>query len=175
MSLIYLLSSLPMLKLDAQPGIAPDTFLASCHDQLSEKNAAAAEALLKSQPCTHPFVEAWSDKEAILRNAVARHRARAAGTDPDRWQRPTRSCDTQIEDGVANAFQETDPVEKEKALDKVRWVIAEELAGPDPLSLATALAYAVKLAIVTRWHALDAMRGQQTFDSLTHLGDAGKL
>lgn len=167
MSLIYLLSSLPLLSFDAPPGVAPDAFLAACREQLGRADADAAEALLNGRSLAHPFVEAWDDKDAILRNAVARQRARVAGTDAVRWQRSTRSCDAQIETGIEDAFQETDPVKKEKSIDKVRWTIAEELAGPDPLSLTTLLAYAVKLAIVSRWHALDAVRGQQVFDTLT--------
>jgi hypothetical protein len=169
MSLIYLLSSLPMLSLDAPPAIDPKTFVATCREQLDDSAVSAVEALLKGQSLPHPFVEAWNDKEAILRNAVARQRARAAGADAARWQRPTRGCDNQIEAGVDDAFEEPDPLAKEKSLDKVRWLIAEELQGPDPLSLNVAFAYAVKLAITSRWHALDAARGQQAFDTFTQI------
>lgn len=169
MSLLYLLSSLPMLSLDAPPAINPESFVATCREQLDDSAVSAVEALLNGQTLSHPFVEAWNDKEAILRNAVARQRARIAGTDATRWQRATRGCDNQIEAGVADAFEETDPMAKERELDKVRWLIAEELQGPDPLSLKVAFAYAVKLAIASRWHALDAARGQQTFDRLTQL------
>ena len=169
MSLIYLISSLPLLSFGAPPGISPDAFLLTCREQLGDADAAAAEALLNGRPLAHPFVEAWSDKETVLRNAVARQRARVAGTNAARWQRATRGCDSQIETGIEDAFQETDPVNKEKALDKVRWTIAEELAGPDPLSLSTVLAYAVKLAIVSRWQALDTARGQLVFDRLAEV------
>jgi len=171
MSLIYLISSLPMLSLDTAPGMTPDAFLAACREQLGEQAVAAVEALLNGQALAHPFVEVWLDKEAILRNAVARKRARAAGGDQDRWQRPACGCDSQIEAGVEDAFEEPDPLTRERALDKARWLIAGELQGTDPLSLNVAFAYAVKLAITSRWHALDAARGQQMFDSLTRAGD----
>ena len=167
MSLLYLLPSLPMLEFDTTPGITPEAFAATCREQLSAADAVAAEALLEGRAAEHPFVEAWHDKEAILRNAVARQRARVAGTEAARWQRHTRGCDMQIEVGVDDAFLETDPIKKEKALDKIRWVAAEELQGPDPLNIKAVFAYAVKLAILSRWHALSATRGQETFETLT--------
>jgi len=156
-----------MLSFDAPPGVTAESFAAACREQLGETDAAAAEALLRRQPMQHPFVEAWEDKEAILRNAVARQRARAKSADPTRWMRPTRGCDKAIETGVEDAFQETDPLKREKALDKVRWTLAEDWAGPDPLSIRAVFAYAVKLAVLWRWRSLDAARGAQVFDELT--------
>lgn len=169
MSLIYLISSLPLLSFDAPPGITPAKFVEACREQLSPADAEVAAALLSGQPCDHPFAAAWRDKEAILRNAVARERARIAGKDAARWTRPTLGCDRRIETGVEDAFQEADPLARERELDKVRWLIAEELQGPDPLTRPVVFAYAVKLALVSRWADLDAARGRQAFDHLTEV------
>jgi hypothetical protein len=169
MSLLYLLPSLPMLRFDAAPGITPAKFVETCREQLGAVDAAAAEALLSGQPSDHPFVALWQDKEAILRNAVARERARLAGSDPARWTRPTRGCDSQIESEVEDAFLESDPLNRERELDKVRWLIADELQGPDPLTVRAVFAYAVKLAIVNRWGGLNAEKGRSTFDALTQV------
>jgi len=169
MSLIYLLSSLPMLGFDAAPGISPEAFAEICRDQLSAKDAAAVEALLRGEEADHPFVMAWHDKNTILRNAAARERARSAGKDASRWIRDTRGCDRQIDDAVEDAFQEPDPLQREKELDKIRWQIAEELQGPDPLDIKAVYAYAIKLAILSRWNALDKDRGQRLFDTLTQI------
>ena len=169
MSLLYLLSSLPMLSFDAAPAITPAKFLEACHEQLSAADAEAAEALLRGEPSGHPFVAAWKDKDTILRNAAARERARLSGKEADRWVRPAQGCDGQIESLVEDAFQESDPLKKEKELDKARWLIAEELQGPDPLSVKVVFAYAVKLAILSRWGALGKDRGRQTFDRLTQI------
>ena len=169
MSLLYLISSLPMLRFDAAPGMTPDTFVEACREQLGEADAAAAEALLRGETSGHAFVAAWKDKETILRNAAARERARRAGAEASRWERPAQGCDSLIESLVEDAFQEADPLACEKALDKVRWKIAEELQGPDPLDIRAVFAYAVKLAILSRWTSLSASRGQQTFDRLTQV------
>jgi hypothetical protein len=170
MNLIYLLSSLPMLSLDAAPSVTPDAFLAACREQLGAADAEAAEALLSGRPLAHAFVAAWTDKETILRNAAARQRARAAGGgEAARWLRPVHGCDKRIEDGVDGAFQESDPLKKEKALDRLRWTLIEELQGYDPLSVRVIFAYAVKLALATRWASLDTARGQAAFDRLAAL------
>jgi hypothetical protein len=169
MSLFYLLPSLPMLHFDITPGITPAKFIETCHEQLAAGDAAAAEALFYEQPSDHPFVAAWRDKEAILRNAIARHRARIAGKDAAHWTRPTQGCDSQIESEVTDAFQEPDPLIREKELDKVRWLISDELQGPDPLSIKAVFAYAIKLAVITRWAKLSAEQGRKRFDTLTQI------
>ncbi|HRR33829.1 MAG TPA: DUF2764 family protein [Kiritimatiellia bacterium] len=169
MSVIYLLSSLPMLRLDAPSAVTPEAFLSACRDQLSAADAAAAEALLTGAACDHPFVAAWRDRDTILRNAVARQRARLAGDDASRWLRPASGCDTRIETQVEEAFNQPDPLRREKALDQIRWMIAEELQGPDPLDVKGVFAYAVKLAILARWAALTPEQGQNTFDRLTEI------
>jgi hypothetical protein len=169
MSLYYLLPSLPMLSMDTAPGLSPEAFLGACREQLSASDASAAEALFRGQPSGHPFVVAWQDKEAILRNAMARERARLTGGDASRWQRPAQGCDSQIESLVEDAFQESDQLKREKALDKIRWQIAEELQGPDPLSVKVAFVYAIKLALLVRWLTLSTDRGLDLFNALTHV------
>ena len=169
MSALYLLASLPLLRFDSPPALAPEPFLEACRDQLGAADAAAAEALLHNTPCGHTYVTAWRDRDTILRNEVARQRARRTGTEPDPWLRPAQGCDTFIETLVEDAFDEPDPLRREKALDLIRWQIAEELQGPDPLDVRGVFAYAVKLAILVRWTALTPEPGQAAFDRLTEI------
>jgi hypothetical protein len=70
---------------------------------------------------------------------------------------------------VEDAFDEPDPLRREKALDKIRWRVAEELQGPDPLDVRGVFAYAVKLALLARWAALTPEQGQTAFDRLTEI------
>lgn len=169
MSLFYLLSSLPMLRDNAASAITPAKFLEACREQLSAADAAAAAALVRSEPSEHPFVLAWKDKETILRNAVARKRARLAGQETERWVHPAQGCDSRIESLVEDAFEESDPLKKEQALDKARWLIVEDLQGPDPLDIKMVFAYAVKLALLSRWTAFSAAKGREIFDTLTQV------
>lgn len=172
MSLIYLLSSLPMLKFGAAPGVTVEAFVAACREQLGGADADAVEALVSDSTCPHPFVTAWLDKETILRNATARERARAAGSEPSRWLRNAAGCDMRIEGMVDDAFQESDPLRRDEELDKIRWLIADELHGPDPLCKNAVFAYAVKLGILTRRAALDAAKGADNFKKLADIRPA---
>lgn len=166
MSLYYLLSSLPMLTFEGAPALPVEAFLEACREQLSRADADAVAALAHGSPSAHPLVAEWRDKEAILRNAAARERAAATGSDAERWLRPTAGCDTLIESLVEDAFQEPDPLKKERALDRARWWIAEELQGPDPLTVRAVFSYAVKLAILSRWRALSPEAGREVFGAL---------
>lgn len=166
MSLIYFISSLPFLNFDEVPTLSTAKFEEMCRDHLNKADASAACALLYGQASEQPFVAAWRDKDAILRNAVARQRARSSGGDASRWLHAVHGCDKRIEAGVEDAFQETDPLKKEKALDRLRWTVIEELQGCDPLNIRVIFAYALKLALATRWASLDKKQGQTVFDRL---------
>jgi len=169
MSRYYLISSLSALSLDHAPQITAEAFLSACRAQLGRADADAAEALMTGGASAHPFVTAWRERDTLLRNAVARARARSAGTDAAQWLRPVQGWDAQIERLVEEALQQPDPMRCERALDRVRWAAAEELQGLDPMDVKVALAYAVKLALALRWAALDKERGREVFDGLTRL------
>jgi hypothetical protein len=169
MSLVYLLASLPYLTLDAPPRVSPAAFLAACGEQVDASVAAAAAALLDDRPDTHPFVQAWRDKEAILRNAMVLRRATRRNADPTPWLRPTTGCDLRVEHGVETAFQLTDPLARERALDRLRWIVADELQGPDPMSEPAVLAYAVRLRLAWRWAHLQPDTGRTRAEALTDI------
>jgi len=169
MSLLFLISSLPALNFDAAPPLTGELFLQYCTDWLSEKECAAAKALLYGEKLDHPFVSAWMDKETILRNALVQVRARATGADASLHTRYAHGCDKKIESDVEDAVQHHNPLQKERSLDKIRWETIEELQGPDPLSINAIYAYAVKLAIVTRWSERTTESGQETFAKLTEV------
>jgi hypothetical protein len=169
MSLIYLLASLPTLNPDAAPGITVESFREACRDQLPAATAATAAALLDGTPSRHPFVATWRGKEAALRNAVARERAKRKGKDAAPWLRPAPEGDSRIGSLVEDAFQQPDPLKRERDLDRIRWQVAEELQGFDPFTSRAVFVYAIKLALLSRWHALDAALGRQVFDRLARV------
>jgi len=173
MSTIYLISTLPMLREDAPPPISPERFLAMCGEQLTASEAAAAAQLLagptQKDPPVAPFVGRWRDKEAILRNAIAVERARRVGQDPVKWLRPTADCDVRLARMAEAVLQERGPLAKEKAVDHALWVAADEMGGPDPMAVERVYAYAVQLAILTRWQTRSPERGRETFAALTEV------
>lgn len=169
MSLLYLISSLPALDINTAPPLSHEAFLQSCRDWLNREECEAVEALLYEKPSAHPFVAAWMDKETILRNALVQIRARAAGVDASLHTHYAHGCDKKIESDAEDAVQHHNPQEKERSIDKIRWETVEELQGPDPLSINSIFAYAVKLAIVDRWSKRSSESGHETFGELTKI------
>ncbi len=167
MAVDYLLASLPMLSLDRPPAVSVDAFAEACREQLSARDAAAAELLARGgdpAESDHPFVRAWADREAILRNAVARRRlgSRKAAAQP----LPAEACDSGIERSVDNAFEgNQDPMSREKALDRIRWQEAEALQGFDPIAKQAVFAYAIHLGIVSRWRRLSQEAGRKRVEA----------
>ncbi len=167
MSTYYLISSLPVLNLEQRPSLTSEDYLLQGRTQLSATDADAIEALLFDLPSSHPFVVAWRDKETILKNAIAYARATKANADVEPWIRPTEGCDISYEVLVDEVFQLTDPLQRERGLDKLRWMIAESLQDYDPMDVTVALAYAIKLRLAWRWAKLDEAKGQVAFEQLT--------
>lgn len=170
MNLDYFIASLPMLLPGQAPAIAPESFRAACAAQLEPDLSAAADALLDGRPSAHPWARAWQDRETILRNAVARRRAARQGADAQATQRPTHGSDARIEHGVAAAFEQPDPLQRERALDRLRWNVLDELQGNQPLAAAVVLAYAVRLRILDRGSRLEAEAGARRLEKLASLG-----
>ncbi len=169
MNLIYLISSLPMLNLDAEPPMTKGEFLRKCHDWLRVKDCDTVASLLNNTPSKHPFVSALMDKETIVRNTLVAIRARASGQDPSLYTRYAHKCNLKIKTEVEDAVSHAKPLQKERNLDRIRWGIIDELGGVDPLSIRTIFAYAAKLAIVTRWSSRSTEAGQKTFEELSEV------
>ncbi len=173
MSFYFFIASLPLLKWGEPPALGADAFAAACDDHLPPTLAPVAQALVTgAMPAgeTPAFLSAWRNADNQLRNAVARQRAARRGVDISRSQRPVGPFDLAIEDGVKESFSRRNPLEREQALDRIRWDKADELAGFDPFALSALLAYAVRLHIAQRWAALDADAGREAARQLIEQG-----
>ncbi len=167
MNLYYLIASLPALEMEHAPALAPDAFAALCREHLAPAEAEAAAALAEGRDSDHPYARAWRNTETLLRNAAARQRALRRGTDAALHQRPADGCDVRLERAVEEAFQAPDPLQRERRLDALRWRLAEELQGFDPLDARVVLAYALKLRLAVRWAARTPEAGRAAAAALT--------
>lgn len=168
MSLAYLLASLPMVSLEAPPVLTADAFLEACEPHLTTSELAGVQALLanESLPNAKGYVGEWFDGEAQIRNAIARHRATVKGIDPARYTRSTKGCAVWLLQGVEAAFAERTPLAREEALDRLRWQLAQTLAGVSPLDSRNLYAYAVQLGIAIRRAKRNPQLGRQTLQQL---------
>ena len=161
MSYEYFASSLPALRFDAPPPMSPDALLEAARGVLSAGDLAALEAAVAGRDGPG-FAASWHALDAQVRNAVARARAaRRPGADAAKFLRPHAGWSAAAEQGVAAAFQESDPLKRHRALARLRWDLAGEAArvGLDPFSAAAVCAYGVRLAILADLAKTDAEAG----------------
>jgi len=150
----YFAATLPYPAFDSPPPFTEEAFAVMCRQHLSASDFAAFEALRSGGGTKHPFVLAWRDFEAQLRNASAKIRAAKLGIESDKWRRPQRGWSVALETAAAAAFAETDPMRRDLALKKILWDAAEEIAGLDNFSAASIFARFIRLRIlVERAHA----------------------
>jgi hypothetical protein len=164
----YLVASLPSVSLEAKPPVSREDFLRSCRGVLSEADFRDMSLVLEGREseAAHPSVRRWRDRETQLRNAVARIRAVKAGADPTPFQRSHGGFDVSVEQGVAEALGRPNPLEREQALDRLRWRLAEELALEGPFDMPAVFAFVIKLRLAERWHGWDQDKGREAFEAL---------
>ncbi len=164
MSYYFLIASLPSIALESQPSLTLDAFRSQCADHLSPGHLQTLSAILDDaegdeNEQTHPFARRWRARETQLRNACVRLRAAKRNVDAGTYQQPHPGFDACLEDGVDEAFSESDPMNRELALDKIRWRVLDELSGPNPFSDEVVFAYGLKLKLAERWAAHDEEKG----------------
>lgn len=167
MSYHYLVASLPTLAFGARHPFSSAEFFTRCSGVLKTDDLAILEAVQQGRPASgNAFAEAWTAREIQLRNAVARIRGTRLGIDSRGFQREHPGYDVALAQAVTDALAHATPLEREQALDRCRWRLADELALDDPFGLGVVLAFAVKLRIAERWAALTEAAGQSRLDEM---------
>ncbi|MGN0844510.1 MAG: DUF2764 family protein [Kiritimatiellia bacterium] len=186
MSYPYFAATLPLQRFGEAPAMGMADFRASCAEHLSASDNAALAALLDGGENRHSYVRAWRAIDTQFRNAVARQRAarlaaRQGGDrggvssgDASKWLHPHEGWSVALETAVTAAFQEANPLKRERALARIRWDWAEELAGRDPFSAEAIFAYGLRLQLATRLAAVDAGKGDARLCAFAETVSLGK-
>lgn len=169
MNLEYFISSLPGLRYGEKAPMGEGDFRSMCATGLDAAMARSVSQIFDGvadgdRPASR-WVEAWLAKEAEIRAAVARRRAKRLGRPDAGYGRAV--ADTRIAPAVEAAFGEPDPLRREMALDRLRWTFAEEMEGVQPMAPTVVFAYAAKLRLVLRRQALDEAAGMEKFKQVT--------
>lgn len=150
----YLVASLPALVFDAPAPMTAEEFKAQC------------------EGVDYAHSPAWLDLETQLKNARAEMRQAAPKQESLGGShvklRPSGGCSLYWKSRVASCFQEKNPAEREKLLDRVWWDAAGELTSPiQPLGRGALETYAVRLAIALKRSRISTQAGNAVFDRLT--------
>jgi hypothetical protein len=181
--LAYLLAGLPAARPGSRPEITPQAFLEACSGFVTPArardlaqvlrlpappNAAGASdwsgAAVGEQP-HDAATRAWLDLEAQVDDAVDRARAQRTKRAVRSVRRALGGYRVDVVQAVDAAFALPHPGVRERALDALRWRLADELAAAEPDAFAALLARAVQLRLAWRralwdadigWAALEA-------------------
>ncbi len=165
MSYYYLVASLPTFPPEGPPPMSGADFLALCREHLRADDFARLERLQTETASTpadeSEFVSRWQARDIQMRNAIARHRGNRLRQDPAPFLRPHPGMDATLDKSVGDALGKDSPLERETALDRLRWTLAESLAGTDPFAADAVFAYALKLRLAERWAAMREETGRE--------------
>ncbi|HMO50731.1 MAG TPA: DUF2764 family protein [Kiritimatiellia bacterium] len=164
----YLVSSLPGLTFSSPAALSRAAFVEACRSQLAEPDLAEVAAVIdgRRDDLRTEAGRVWIDADRQLRNAIVRQRALRLGVDEKKHLKEHQGFRVDAEDAVSDAFSRANPLERELALDRFRWNLAEELALSDPFGLPAVLAYAVKLEINEHWQSLTAEKGRDRLEEM---------
>ena len=162
----FLIASLPTLHFGEKPPLRLSDFWAACEANLKPEELGVLRDLMDTDGAlgSHAFSRGWHDRETELRNAVVRLRARRRQVNVDSFIRPHAGARVYIQTAVTEAFQAPDPLQRERALDLLRWRILEELAGLDPFGIEAVFSYGLRLRLVWRWEGFKGGSGAAALD-----------
>lgn len=126
----------------------------------------------RPEEARHPAAQWYVARDTQLRSALARARAQRAGVDPQRHQRSFSGYDAQIDEVVGQAMN-SGPLERTLMLDRLRWLLLDQLVGPDTFAAAAVFAYAFKLLLVERWQSLSEAEGLRVAGAIVEQNATG--
>ena len=168
MNYYYLVASLPSLGMDEAPPLSIAEFRELCAEHLTPRDLRVLDTVLdENEPADGTgFLREWRQRETRLRNAVVHFRAARLQTEAGPHLRSQKGVSLFTEQRVHDALSRPSPLERERGLDELRWMNAEDLAGRNPFSIRTVLSYAVRLQLAHRWTGMDPQKGAARRDAL---------
>lgn len=168
-SYYYLVSSLPLLRLEESPPFSSAAFLDTCREQLSPARFDALQRVVLIPGDGKVCCEAerlWEAWETELRNSLVRRRASALDLDPVSWIRPTSEVWVQLDRQVEEAMNARDPWQRELALDRLRWQQLSDLEAGHSFDFDKVVIYRLQLLLVEKRAAYALERGSESRDRL---------
>ncbi|MDD3153730.1 MAG: DUF2764 family protein [Victivallaceae bacterium] len=170
MNYYYLASSLPMLRSEEKPPVSTGDFLAAAARELSEANYENLLRVSIDPEAANPEGAAreFAKWETLLRNAVLRIRAAKYPELADDL-RHEDDFFSEVAPGVQEALGKANLLEREKALDAMRWRKLDDLEAGHPADFDFLAVYKLKLAILEKNAVRTRPAGEKNVDDLANL------
>ena len=177
MDYVYLLASLPRLRLTDPPPLSSDELLAAMDGVARPVHAEEVRAILEGRydDVRHPQARRYLDLDTQLRSSLARLRARRAGAEYDAGAHVHGGYDVRCETIADHAAGLQDPLARELALDRFRWTLLDEIATMPAFGLQALFAYAFALRLSEKWAAMSDARGLELTEEIVERALAGRV
>lgn len=164
----YLIAGLPHLTLGEKPALSVEEFLFRTQHLLEPEHIADLKALQEGRldDLASGPGRAWRELEVQLRNVTAAARAKSYGVDAKEAQRPVDAWDGMIRNAAEEALGAPNPLERELALDRVRWDACEELMCNEAFGFGAIFAFFIRLRLAERWANLDEKAGFEALETI---------
>ncbi len=174
MSLYYfILSSLPTLKYGEPPPIKSDDFLSVCATWLDAKKYEVIKNIelvpkqeLSTKIKPYSALDQWHKWETCLRNRIVRARKTPFSVDPAFFIRPEKDYFSEIDAGIQDAFSSSNPLNKEKIIETMRWKRLNELESGHMFDFYSLCIYRLKLLLLEKSELRKVDAGRKNFDEI---------
>lgn len=149
----YLISSLPMLTFGERPPLGSAEFLSSCRNSLDEgawNRLSAVSVMPGGEPCC-TVDRGWQAWETHLRNTLVTSRAGQLGLDPNPHRRPEQDVFPGDRRQVEEISGQANPLDRERALDRLRWQRLDDLAVGHEFDFNALVIYRLRLILLEKW------------------------
>lgn len=167
MNYYYLVASLPMLSVSGEVPFSVEHFMGQCRDFLSDDLYELLDGV-KQIPGEKSCCETekkWNAFETSLRNRAAHWVAHKTKADVTPFIREESEVFMTLEKQVEDAFDTDNPMEVEKALDKLRWYELDSLASGHDFDFDALFIYKIRLFILEKWSGLSKEAGQEQVEN----------
>jgi hypothetical protein len=166
----YLISSLPMLQLNAKAPFSFTQFIEMCRDQIPQQDLeqvllCSTETYLEQVLSQQTFVQ-WQAFEIGLRNELVKIRASRKKIDAQKYLRKWAGDETGLSAIAMTSHRMVSLVEAENYLDARRWSKLEELSFGHYFDCDALIVYALKLRILLRWERVAGADKQETLERI---------
>jgi len=169
MSATYLLASLPTLELGVEAPFSLEELRRRC-EGIAGVDLNDFEAVIAGTPGSHPFTVAYANVLTEIKNITATARA-SKWSDVRISERSYSGCHAHLSQKITDAMNIQNPLERELALEGIRWQMIDELAGLQYYSEAKIYAYILKLQINNRLAALKVEAGKAAVEDFIKTND----
>ncbi|HJO94284.1 MAG TPA: hypothetical protein QF753_12860 [Victivallales bacterium] len=168
-ALYYLVSSLPLLTLGEKPPFSSDKYIEMCKTFLTEKQM---EDLLSlnlipnhTDSADSEVINRWYDWETCLRNSVAKIRSSVFNKDFSSFLKYENDYFSEIDKGVQEAYSADNPLEKEDAIDKLRWTSLDNIEAKHQFDFGKLCIYKIRLMLCEKRMKRSESKGKENLDN----------